>query len=44
MHVDEALRNLPAVFGALFLSILFIQSGLDKVFDIRVGEGEALAG
>ena len=33
MHVDETLRNLPAVFGALFLSILFIQSGLDKVFD-----------
>src|SRR4029079_17734031 len=33
MHVDETLRNLPAVCGALFLSILFIQSGLDKVFD-----------
>ena len=33
MHVDELLRNLPAAFGALLLSILFIQSGLDKVFD-----------
>jgi hypothetical protein len=33
MHTDEALKNLPAFFGALFLSILFIQSGLDKVFD-----------
>src|SRR4051812_25275298 len=33
MHLDELIKNLPALFGALFLSILFIQSGLDKVFD-----------
>ena len=33
MHPNDLLRNLPAVFGALFLAILFIQSGLDKVFD-----------
>jgi hypothetical protein len=33
MHLDEVIRNLPALFGALFLAILFIQSGLDKVFD-----------
>jgi hypothetical protein len=26
-------RNLPAIFGALLVSILFLQSGLDKVFD-----------
>ncbi len=26
-------KNLPALFGALLVSILFIQSGLDKVFD-----------
>jgi hypothetical protein len=33
MHLDDILKNLPALMGALFLSILFIQSGLDKVFD-----------
>jgi hypothetical protein len=33
MHPDELIKNLPALFGALFLAILFIQSGLDKVFD-----------
>jgi len=26
-------KNLPALFGALLVAILFIQSGLDKVFD-----------
>jgi len=26
-------KNLPALFAALFTAILFIQSGLDKVFD-----------
>jgi hypothetical protein len=26
-------ENLPALFGALLAAILFIQSGLDKVFD-----------
>jgi hypothetical protein len=33
MHLDELIKNLPALFGGLFLAILFIQSGLDKVFD-----------
>ena len=33
MHVDEILKNLPALFSALLISILFVQSGLDKVFD-----------
>ena len=35
MHFDELIKNLPALFGALFLAILFIQSGLDKIFDWR---------
>jgi hypothetical protein len=35
MHLDDVIKNLPALFGALFLAILFIQSGLDKVFDRR---------
>ena len=30
---DEITKNLPALFAALFLAVLFIQSGLDKVFD-----------
>ena len=33
MQIDEIARNLPALFCALFVAILFIQSGLDKVFD-----------
>ncbi|MEO8041799.1 MAG: DoxX family protein [Acidobacteriota bacterium] len=33
MAVDQILRNLPAVFAALLVAILFLQSGLDKVFD-----------
>ena len=33
MHLSDLLKNLPALFGSLFLAILFIQSGLDKVFD-----------
>jgi|ERR1035437_4860387 hypothetical protein len=33
MHIDEIARNLPALFAALLVSILFIQSSLDKVFD-----------
>ena len=32
MHAEEIGKNLPALFAALFVSILFIQSGLDKVF------------
>ena len=33
MQVEAVVRQLPAIFGALLLAILFIQSGLDKVFD-----------
>lgn len=33
MAFEEIGRNLPAIFCALLVSILFIQSGLDKVFD-----------
>ena len=33
MRFEEIVRNLPALFGALLLAILFIQSGLDKVID-----------
>ena len=33
MNPYEIAKNLPALFAALFVAILFIQSGLDKVFD-----------
>ncbi len=33
MELEQIARNLPALFAALLMSILFIQSGLDKVFD-----------
>lgn len=33
MKTAELLNHLPALFAALFVAILFIQSGLDKVFD-----------
>jgi len=33
MHWDLIVKSLPALFGALFLAVLFIQSGLDKVYD-----------
>jgi len=33
MDFDLLLKNLPALFAALFTAILFLQSGLDKVFD-----------
>ncbi len=33
MQFEEIGKNLPALFGALLAGILFIQSGLDKVFD-----------
>ncbi len=33
MRYKEIGKNLPALFGALLVSILFIQSGFDKVFD-----------
>jgi len=33
MTVEMIIKDLPALFAALFTAILFIQSGLDKVFD-----------
>ena len=43
MTVEIIGKNLPALFGALLVAILFIQSGLDKVFDWR-GNLEWLTG
>jgi uncharacterized membrane protein YphA (DoxX/SURF4 family) len=33
MKFEQLIQNLPALFSALLMAILFIQSGLDKVFD-----------
>ena len=33
MNLDLVLKNLPALFSAVLVSILFLQSGLDKVLD-----------
>lgn len=33
MHLDEILKNLPALFCSLLVSVLFLQSGLDKILD-----------
>jgi hypothetical protein len=33
MQFDQFVKDLPVLFAALFTAILFIQSGLDKVFD-----------
>ncbi|MBP7416212.1 MAG: hypothetical protein WBC19_12790 [Pyrinomonadaceae bacterium] len=33
MHFEDIAKNLPALIAALLVAILFIQSGLDKVFD-----------
>lgn len=33
MNTTEIIKNLPALLGAILVAILFIQSGLDKVFD-----------
>lgn len=41
--MTEIAKNLPALFAALLVSILFIQSGLDKVFDWK-GNLEWLTG
>ncbi len=43
MQFEELGKNLPALFSALLVSILFIQSGLDKVSDWR-GNLEWLTG
>lgn len=43
MQIEEIGRNLPALLSSLFIAILFIQSGLDKVFDWK-GNLEWLTG
>lgn len=43
MKLDAIIQNLPALFSALLIAILFIQSGLDKVFDFK-GNLEWLTG
>jgi uncharacterized membrane protein YphA (DoxX/SURF4 family) len=43
MTIELVLRNLPALFAALFVAILFVQSGLDKVLDWK-GNLEWLTG
>lgn len=43
MNSEIITKNLPALLGALLVAILFIQSGLDKVFDWR-GNLEWLTG
>lgn len=43
MHVEEITKHLPALFSSLLVSILFLQSGLDKVLDWK-GNLEWLTG
>jgi hypothetical protein len=43
MELENLGKNLPALLSALLVSILFVQSGLDKVFDWR-GNLEWLTG
>ncbi len=43
MNFEETGKNLPALLAALLVAILFIQSGLDKVFDWK-GNLEWLTG
>jgi len=43
MTIEEIGKNLPALLSAVLVSILFIQSGLDKVFDWK-GNIEWLTG
>ena len=43
MTINQLIANLPALFAALLIAILFIQSGLDKVFDWK-GNLEWLTG
>ncbi|MEO6654772.1 MAG: DoxX family protein [Pyrinomonadaceae bacterium] len=43
MHLEDLAKNLPALFSSLLVSILFIQSGVDKVFDWK-GNLEWLTG
>ncbi|HRI03916.1 MAG TPA: hypothetical protein PLL77_09250 [Pyrinomonadaceae bacterium] len=39
MHFEDIAKNLPALISALLVAILFIQSGLDKVFDWKGNVG-----
>jgi uncharacterized membrane protein YphA (DoxX/SURF4 family) len=43
MNIELIGKNLPALFGALLVAVLFIQSGLDKIFDWK-GNLEWLTG
>jgi len=43
MTLEELVKNLPVLLAALLVTILFVQSGLDKVFDWR-GNLEWLTG
>jgi hypothetical protein len=43
MNIEMLIKNLPALFSALLVAILFLQSGLDKVFDWK-GNLEWLTG
>ncbi len=43
MDFNQLFKNLPALFAAALVAILFIQSGLDKVFDWK-GNLEWLTG
>ncbi len=43
MTIEEIGKNLPALLSALLVGILFIQSGLDKIFDWK-GNLEWLTG
>ncbi|HKP69875.1 MAG TPA: hypothetical protein VJV05_11375 [Pyrinomonadaceae bacterium] len=43
MTLDLIIKNLPALLAAVFVAVLFIQSGLDKVFDWK-GNLEWLTG
>ncbi len=43
MNLDFVFKNLPALFAAALVAILFIQSALDKVFDWK-GNLEWLTG
>ena len=43
MHLEDITKNLPPLVAALLVSILFVQSGLDKVLDWK-GNLEWLTG
>lgn len=43
MNLENIIRHLPELFGALFVTVLFLQSSLDKIFDWK-GNMEWLTG